>query len=157
MFSLILWDLRLWMFGNRISKMLLPKYGALSTLIITLPWIRSSLEWFVDLKASSEVTRTSLINLSGAMLSFSKSFRSVTSVFFSVFWNFLKCGLSLVTGLAFFNEHGEFHSCYQFNFKFNIQEDMFAKDSIDLLQVRSSFDLWHSLSSKKLSQAVLLG
>ena len=42
---------------------------------------------------------------------------------------------SLFSGFAFFNEEGELHSCYQFNFKFNINEDMFAKESIDLLQV----------------------
>ncbi|XP_063725927.1 CCR4-NOT transcription complex subunit 7-like [Symsagittifera roscoffensis] len=50
----------------------------------------------------------------------------------------VRCNVELLKiiqlGLAFFNEAGELHSCYQFNFKFDIQHDMFAKDSIDLLQ-----------------------
>jgi len=50
----------------------------------------------------------------------------------------VRCNVELLKiiqlGLAFFNEHGEFHSCFQFNFKFDINHDMYAKDSIDLLQ-----------------------
>mmetsp|Transcript_7885 Transcript_7885/g.20872 ORF Transcript_7885/g.20872 Transcript_7885/m.20872 type:complete len:370 (-) Transcript_7885:9-1118(-) len=52
----------------------------------------------------------------------------------------LRCNVDLLKiiqlGLAFGNERGELAPecpCWQFNFKFNLAEDMYAQDSIDLL------------------------
>lgn len=52
----------------------------------------------------------------------------------------LKCNVDLLKiiqlGLSFADEEGNFAKgcpCWQFNFKFNLQDDMFAQDSIDLL------------------------
>jgi len=52
----------------------------------------------------------------------------------------LRCNVDLLKiiqlGLAFGNEHGELAAecpCWQFNFRFNLAEDMYAQDSIDLL------------------------
>jgi len=52
----------------------------------------------------------------------------------------LKCNVDLLKiiqlGLSFSNEEGKFAEgcpCWQFNFKFNMNDDMFAQDSIDLL------------------------
>lgn len=53
----------------------------------------------------------------------------------------LKCNVDLLKiiqlGLTFFNESGQMPPSvctWQFNFKFNLSEDMFAQESIDLLQ-----------------------
>ncbi len=52
----------------------------------------------------------------------------------------LKCNVDLLKiiqlGLTFADEHGNYAKgcpCWQFNFKFDLKEDMFAQDSIDLL------------------------
>jgi len=52
----------------------------------------------------------------------------------------LKCNVDLLKiiqlGLSFADEHGNFAPgcpCWQFNFKFSLNDDMFAQDSIDLL------------------------
>jgi len=52
----------------------------------------------------------------------------------------LKCNVDLLKiiqlGLTFADEHGNYAKgcpCWQFNFKFNLNDDMFAQDSIDLL------------------------
>mmetsp|Transcript_10495 Transcript_10495/g.15364 ORF Transcript_10495/g.15364 Transcript_10495/m.15364 type:complete len:372 (+) Transcript_10495:76-1191(+) len=52
----------------------------------------------------------------------------------------LKCNVDLLKiiqlGLSFSDEEGNFAQgcpCWQFNFKFNLNDDMFAQDSIDLL------------------------
>lgn len=52
----------------------------------------------------------------------------------------LRCNVDLLKiiqlGLSFTDENGELTEgcpCFQFNFKFNLQEDMYAQDSIDLL------------------------
>jgi len=52
----------------------------------------------------------------------------------------LKCNVDLLKiiqlGLSFSDENGNFAKgcpCWQFNFKFNLSDDMFAQDSIDLL------------------------
>lgn len=53
----------------------------------------------------------------------------------------LRCNVDLLKiiqlGLTFLDENGKTsqgHSTWQFNFKFNLSEDMFAQDSIELLQ-----------------------
>eukprot|EP00611_Tribonema_gayanum_P022129 TRINITY_DN438_c0_g1_i1.p1 TRINITY_DN438_c0_g1~~TRINITY_DN438_c0_g1_i1.p1 ORF type:complete len:390 (-),score=142.69 TRINITY_DN438_c0_g1_i1:191-1360(-) len=53
----------------------------------------------------------------------------------------LRCNVDLLKiiqlGLSFANEKGEFAEgccCWQFNFKFSLDEDMYAQDSIDLLK-----------------------
>ena len=58
----------------------------------------------------------------------------------------LRCNVDLLKliqlGLAFTNEKGELVPgcpCWQFHFKFSLQDDMYAQDSIDLL-VRSGID-----------------
>lgn len=58
----------------------------------------------------------------------------------------LRCNVDLLKiiqlGLSFADENGDFaEGCptFQFNFKFNLQEDMYAQDSIDLL-TRSGID-----------------
>ena len=58
----------------------------------------------------------------------------------------LRCNVDLLkliqVGVSFFNEDGEFaEGCptWQFNFKFNLDEDMYAQDSIDML-VRSGIN-----------------
>jgi len=58
----------------------------------------------------------------------------------------LRCNVDLLKiiqlGISFFNEKGEFaDNCptWQFNFKFNLNEDMYAQDSIDML-IRSGID-----------------
>ncbi|KAL3764595.1 hypothetical protein ACHAWU_001503 [Discostella pseudostelligera] len=52
----------------------------------------------------------------------------------------LKCNVDLLKiiqlGLTFADEHGNYAKgcpCWQFNFKFDLKDDMFAQDSIDLL------------------------
>jgi len=48
-------------------------------------------------------------------------------------------------GLTFFNEKGETptpHSTLQFNFRFNVERDMFAPDSVKLL-IGSGIDFGH--------------
>ena len=58
----------------------------------------------------------------------------------------LRCNVDLLkliqVGVSFFNEDGKYaEGCptWQFNFKFNLDEDMYAQDSIDML-VRSGID-----------------
>lgn len=58
----------------------------------------------------------------------------------------LRCNVDLLKiiqlGLSFFDKHGNFaEGCptWQFNFKFNLSEDMYAQDSIDML-IRSGID-----------------
>ncbi|XP_003743465.1 CCR4-NOT transcription complex subunit 7 [Galendromus occidentalis] len=52
-------------------------------------------------------------------------------------YQILRCNVDLLKmiqlGLTFFDERGHPKATYQFNFRFNIKEDMFAQDSIDLL------------------------
>ena len=61
----------------------------------------------------------------------------------------LRCNVDLLKiiqlGVTFANEQGELaDDCptWQFNFKFNLQEDMYAQDSIDLL-TRSGIEFRH--------------
>ena len=56
-------------------------------------------------------------------------------------YQLLKCNVDLLKiiqlGLSFFNKDGKMppgHTTWQFNFKFNLGEDMYAQDSIELLQ-----------------------
>ncbi|KAI8508397.1 CCR4-NOT transcription complex subunit 7-like [Branchiostoma floridae] len=56
-------------------------------------------------------------------------------------YQLLRCNVDLLKiiqlGMTFMNEKGEYAPnifTYQFNFKFNLTEDMYAQDSIDLLQ-----------------------
>lgn len=56
-------------------------------------------------------------------------------------YQLLRCNVGLLkliqVGVTFMNEKGELppdYSTWQFNFKFNLTEDMYAQDSIDLLQ-----------------------
>ncbi len=56
-------------------------------------------------------------------------------------YQLLRCNVDILriiqVGLSFYNENGELApgvSTFQFNFKFSMGEDMFAQDSIDLLQ-----------------------
>ena len=53
----------------------------------------------------------------------------------------LRCNVDLLKiiqlGVSFCNADGQFPpgcNCWQFNFKFNLKEDMYAQDSIDLLK-----------------------
>lgn len=52
-------------------------------------------------------------------------------------YQILRCNVDLLKmiqlGLTFFDERGHPKATYQFNFRFNIKEDMFAEASIDLL------------------------
>lgn len=65
----------------------------------------------------------------------------------------LRCNVDLLkliqVGVSFFNEDGKYaDGCptWQFNFKFNLDEDMYAQDSIDML-IRSGIDFRrHELS-----------
>lgn len=60
-------------------------------------------------------------------------FRSVSEYQYQV----LRCNVDLLRmiqlGLTFFDERGNPKATWQFNFRFNLREDMFAQDSIDLL------------------------
>ncbi|CAH2091931.1 unnamed protein product [Euphydryas editha] len=56
-------------------------------------------------------------------------------------YQLLRCNVDLLRiiqlGLTFMDENGKTppgYTTWQFNFKFNLQEDMYAQDSIDLLQ-----------------------
>ena len=59
-------------------------------------------------------------------------------------YQLLRCNVDLLKiiqlGLTFLDETGKLPetgpSTWQFNFKFNLTEDMYAEDSVDLLQVR---------------------
>uniref|UniRef100_A0A2K5WIJ6 CCR4-NOT transcription complex subunit 7 n=1 Tax=Macaca fascicularis TaxID=9541 RepID=A0A2K5WIJ6_MACFA len=58
-------------------------------------------------------------------------------------YQLLRCNVDLLKiiqlGLTFMNEQGEYPpgtSTWQFNFKFNLTEDMYAQDSIELLTTR---------------------
>ena len=56
-------------------------------------------------------------------------------------YQLLRCNVDLLKiiqlGITFMDDQGKTPPvfCYQFNFKFNLTEDMYAQDSIDLLQV----------------------
>ena len=60
-------------------------------------------------------------------------------------YQLLRCNVDLLKiiqlGLTFLDETGKLPetgpSTWQFNFKFNLTEDMYAEDSVDLLQVRT--------------------
>ena len=60
-------------------------------------------------------------------------------------YQLLRCNVDLLKiiqlGLTFLDETGKLPetgpSTWQFNFKFNLTEDMYAEDSVDLLQVRN--------------------
>ena len=58
-------------------------------------------------------------------------------------YQLLRCNVDLLRiiqlGITFMDDQGKTPPvfCYQFNFKFNLNEDMYAQDSIDLLQVSS--------------------
>ena len=64
-------------------------------------------------------------------------------------YQLLRCNVDLLKiiqlGLTFLDEKGNIPeagpSTWQFNFKFNLTEDMYAEDSVDLLQV-----IWSSTS-----------
>uniref|UniRef100_A0A2I3GRU0 poly(A)-specific ribonuclease n=1 Tax=Nomascus leucogenys TaxID=61853 RepID=A0A2I3GRU0_NOMLE len=70
-------------------------------------------------------------------------------------YQLLQCNVDLLKiiqlGLTFINEQGEYPpgtSTWQFNFKFNLTEDMYAQDSIELLT--TSGVKWLSFHSKEL-------
>ena len=78
-------------------------------------------------------------------LFFSGEFKSTADYQYQL----LRCNVDLLKiiqlGLTFLDEKGNIPeagpSTWQFNFKFNLTEDMYAEDSVDLLQV-----IWSSTS-----------
>ena len=75
-------------------------------------------------------------------LTFSGEFKSTADYQYQL----LRCNVDLLKiiqlGLTFLDEKGNIPeagpSTWQFNFKFNLTEDMYAEDSVDLLQVINS-------------------
>ena len=71
-------------------------------------------------------------------------------------YQLLRCNVDLLRiiqlGITFMDDQGQTPPvfCYQFNFKFNLNEDMYAQDSIDLLQVESvAASIWLGWLQKK--------
>jgi len=78
----------------------------------------------------------------------------------------LKCNVDLLKiiqlGLSFADEEGNFAkgcTCWQFNFKFNLQDDMYAQDSIDLL-VKSGISFEdhasHGIDPQKFGELIMV-
>ena len=136
------------------------RFARLWATTIMSPWTQNSPGWWRDPSGNSNLRQTTSIRYPFIRDSFYRA--DINLLFY--FLQLLRCNVDLLKiiqlGLTFFNKEGgtpegvctwqvtaPYGTClslfltavlFQFNFKFNLSEDMYAEDSVELLQVSTN-------------------